>query len=221
MEMHHKTPKLTIVDPRGLTIRSVDYGRTVENVPAEARINRIAYDAAGRAVQQWDPRLWALSQEEPLTPANLATAFSLSGNTLFTDSVDAGWQLNLPGLGHEILSGWDSRGTRREVEYDDLLRPVAVFEQGTTEPRRSVERMTYGGPDQGDQNQCGQLTRHDDPAGTVLFEAFSITGQCVKQVRHFTLDPVAPDWPELEADRQRLLEPGEGGCLDMEFRPAG
>jgi insecticidal toxin complex protein TccC len=219
MGMHHKTPKLTIVDPRGLTIRSVDYWRTVENVPAEARINRIAYDAAGRAVKQWDPRLWALSQAEPLAPANLTTAFSLSGNALLTDSVDAGWQLALPGLGHEVLSRWDSRGTRREVEYDGLLRPVAVIEQGTAEPRRSIERMTYGGPDQGDQNQCGQLIRHDDPAGTVLFEAFSITGQCVRQVRHFTLDPVAPDWPELEADRERLLEPGEGALSTWRFGP--
>jgi RHS repeat-associated protein len=221
MGMHHKTPKLTIVDPRGLTIRSVDYWRTVENVPAEARINRIAYDAAGRAVKQWDPRLWALSQAEPLAPANLTTAFSLSGNALLTDSVDAGWQLALPGLGHEVLSRWDSRGTRREVEYDDLLRPVAVIEQGTAEPRRSIERMTYGGPDHGDQNQCGQLIRHDDPAGTVLFEAFSITGQCVKQVRHFTLDPVAPDWPELEADRERLLEPGDGASSTWRFGPQG
>ncbi|TPG75958.1 RHS repeat domain-containing protein, partial [Pseudomonas mandelii] len=143
----------------------------------------------------------------------------LSGNALFTDSVDAGWQLTLPGLGNEVLLGWDSRGTGRKVEYDDLLRPVVVFEQGVAEPRRAVERMAYGGPDHGVRNQCGQLIRHDDPAGTVLFEAFSITGQCVKQVRHFTLDPVAPDWPQLEVDRQRLLEPGEGAASTWSFGP--
>ena len=214
MGMHHKTPKLSVVDPRGLTIRTVDYWRAVENLPTEARINRTAHDAAGHPIKQWDPRLWALQDEDPLTPANSTTVHSLSGHALCTVSVDAGLQLNLPGLGDEILLEWDSRGTRREVEYDDLLRPVAVFEQG-----RSAERMTYGGPDQGDQNQCGQLIRHDDPAGTVLFEAFSITGQCVRQVRHFTLDPVAPDWPELEADRERLLEPGDGASSTWRFGP--
>ncbi len=219
--MHHKTPKLSAVDPRGLTIRTVDYWRAVENLPTEARINRTAHDAAGHPIKQWDPRLWALQAEDPLTPANSTTVHSLSGHALCTVSVDAGLQLNLPGLGDEILLAWDSRGTQREVEYDDLLRPVAVFEQGETEPRRCVERMTYGGPDQGDQNQCGQLIRHDDPAGTVLFEAFSITGQCVKQVRHFTLDPVAPDWPELEADRERLLEPGDGASSTWRFGPQG
>ncbi|WP_223486313.1 RHS repeat-associated core domain-containing protein [Pseudomonas sp. A-RE-19] len=221
MGMHHKTPRLSVVDPRGLVIRSVDYWRAVEKDPVQARINRTAHDAAGRPVKQWDPRLWALQDEDPLTPAHSTTVHSLSGNALCTVSVDAGLQLSLPGLGDEILLAWDSRGTRREVEYDDLLRPVAVFEQGAAEPRRSVERMTYGGPDHGEQNQCGQLIRHDDPAGTVLFEAFSITGQCVKQVRHFTLDPVAPDWPELEADRQRLLEPGAGAVSTWRFGPLG
>ncbi|MBV7497155.1 RHS repeat protein [Pseudomonas sp. PDM24] len=221
MGMHHKTPKLSVVDPRGLTIRTVDYWRAVENLPTEARINRTAHDAAGHPIKQWDPRLWALQVEDPLTPPNSTTVHSLSGRALCTVSVDAGLQLSLPGLGDEILLAWDSRGTRREVEYDELLRPVAVFEQGATEARRSVERMTYGGPDQGDQNQCGQLIRHDDPAGTVLFEAFSITGQCVRQVRHFTLDPVAPDWPELEADRERLLEPGDGASSTWRFGPQG
>ncbi|MHC8409673.1 RHS repeat domain-containing protein [Pseudomonas sp. Hz4] len=219
MGMHHKTPRLSVVEPRGLPIRSVDYWREVEGVPTQARINRILHNAAGLAVKLWDPRFWAMKQEELMTPANLTTVFSLSGNALLTDSVDGGWQLNLPGLGHEVLLGWDSRGARREVEYDDLLRPVSVFEQGGTEPGRCVERMAYGGPDHGDHNQCGQLIRHDDPAGTVLFEAFSITGQCVKQVRHFTLDPVTPDWPALEADRQRLLEPGDGAASTWRFGP--
>jgi insecticidal toxin complex protein TccC len=219
MGMHHKTPGLSVVDPRGLPIRSVDYWRDVEGDPTQARINRTFYDAAGRAVEQWDPRLWALPKEDPLRRANLTTVFSLAGDALFTDSVDAGWQLTLPGLGNEVLLGWDSRGTRREVEYDDLLRPVAVFEQVETEPRRAVERMAYGGPDHGVQNQCGQLIRHDDPAGTVLFESFSITGQCVKQIRHFTLEPVAPDWPALEANRQRLLELGEGAISTWNFGP--
>ncbi|MDI3271039.1 RHS repeat-associated core domain-containing protein [Pseudomonas sp. AL03] len=190
MGMHHKTPRLSVVDPRGLPIRSVDYWREVEGVPTQARINRTFHDVAGRAVEQWDPRLWALKQEEPLAPANLMTVFSLSGNALCIDSVDAGWQLNLPGLGSEVLLSWDSRGTHREIEYDDLLRPGAVFEQGANEPRRCVERMEYGSPHQGsqEQNQYGQLIRHDDPAGKLNFTAFSITGNCIEQTRLFEGD---------------------------------
>jgi insecticidal toxin complex protein TccC len=219
--MHHKTPQLSVVDPRGLLIRSVDYCRNVETGAAQVRINRTSHNAAGHAVKQWDPRLWGLQEQEPLAPANLVTVHSLSGDALRTISVDAGWRLKLPGLGHEMLQGWDGRDTHREIFYDALLRPVSVFEQGRAEPRRCVERMTYGGPDQGLRNQCCQLIRHDDPAGTVLFESFSVIGQCLEHVRHFTQDPVAPDWPEAEADRQRLLEPGVGAISTWRYGPLG
>ncbi|WPN57085.1 RHS repeat-associated core domain-containing protein [Pseudomonas sp. P9_31] len=223
MGMHHKTPTLTVVDPRGLSIRSVDYWRAVDNLPTEARISRTVHDGAGRAVKQWDPRLWALQVGDSQAPANLTTVYSLSGNALRTDSVDAGTQINLYGLADEVLLGRDSRETCREVEYDDLLRPVAVFEQGAAQPRRCVERFEYGCPGQGNQdhNQYGQLIRHDDPAGSVLFDAFAISGQCVENTRHFTLDPVTPDWPELINDRQRLLEPGLGATSAWRFGPLG
>jgi len=223
MEMHHKTPTLRIFDPRGLSIRLVDYWRAIENLPAEVRINRTAHNGAGRAVKQWDPRLWALQEGDPLTPPNLITVYSLSGNALRTDSVDAGTQITLRGLADEVLSDWDSRETRREVEYDDLLRPVAVFEQGAVEPRRCVERFAYGYPGQGHQdlNQYGKLIRHDDPAGSVLFDSFAISGEGIENTRHFTLEPVTPDWPESIDDRRRLLEPGTGATSKWRFGPLG
>jgi insecticidal toxin complex protein TccC len=219
--MHYKTPRLSVVDPRELPIRSIDYWRAVEGEPTLARINRTLRNAAGHCAKQWDPRLWLLQDQDPLAPANLVTVHSLSGEALRTISVDAGWRLSLPGLGHEILHGWDGRDTQREIFYDALLRPVSVFEQGRAEPRRCVERMTYGGPDQDLRNLCGQLIRHDDPAGTVLFESFSVIGQCLEQIRHFTLDLVAPDWPEAEAERQRLLEPGAGANSTWRYGPQG
>ncbi|MBN3864913.1 RHS repeat protein [Pseudomonas frederiksbergensis] len=223
MGLHSKTPRLSVVDPRGLSIRSVDYWRAIENQPAEARINRTVHDGAGRAVKQWDPRLWALQVGDPLAPANLTTVYSLPGNVLRTDSVDAGTQINLHGLADEVVLGWDSRETRREVEYDDSLRAVAVFEQGASEPRHCVERFTYGRPGLGDptRNQYGQLIRHDDPAGTMLFPSFAITDNSLEQIRHFTLDPVTPDWPESIDDRQRLLEPGTGAISRWRFGPLG
>jgi len=223
MGVHHKTPRLTVTDPRGLTVRSVDYWRAVESAAPEARLNRTLFDAAGRAVKQWDPRLWRLQAEDPQAPANLWTVYSLSGTSLRAVSVDAGTRISLHGLVDEVLQEWDSRGTQREVTYDPLLRPVSVFEQGPTQPRHCVERMTYGKPGEGQQthNQYGQMIRHDDPAGTLLFEAFSITGQCVENVRHFTQDLAAPDWPEPGADCQPLLEPGEGATSRWRFGALG
>ncbi|AHL35810.1 toxin [Pseudomonas brassicacearum] len=221
MGMDHRTPQLVAFDSRGLVVCSVDYYRSIERGPAQRRVNRNLFDAAGRGIKQWDPRLWALQQDDASAPASLSTIYSLSDAALHTVSVDAGIQIGLPGLANEGLRGWDGRGMQREVAYDDSLRPVAVFEQGAGQPRRCVERMRYGYPGQGDRdhNQHGQLIRHDDPAGTVLSESFSLTGRSLAQQRRFTLDAANPDWPELEADREPLLEPGDGFLTTWRLGP--
>lgn len=221
--MHHKTPKVFVFDPRGLVIRSVDYWREVEGASAQARINRTLHNAAGVAVKQWDSRLWRLQQQDPMTPANLTTVHSLAGHPVCTVSVDAGSQISLFGLASQMLQGWDSRGTRREIHYDDLLRPVAVFEHVATQPPQCTERIEYARPDHGNRtlNHYGQLIRQDSPGGTVLFEMFAITGQCTRHVQHFTLAAVAPDWPEPIADRQKWLEPGEGAISTSRYGPSG
>ncbi|WP_230735562.1 RHS repeat domain-containing protein [Pseudomonas fitomaticsae] len=212
MSLHINTPRMSVFDSRGLLVRTVDYCRTVEGAPVEPRINRTLRDPAGNAVKQWDPRLWLLQAGDPLTPANLTQVFALDATVIRSDSVDAGAQIELKGLAAQTLFSWDSRQTQREIKHDNLLRPVAIFEQGAGESRRCVERLTYGHPGSGDQsrNQFGQLIRHDHPAGSVLFNAFAIIGPCTEDTRHFTLDPLTPDWPELEADRPQLLEPGAG-----------
>ncbi|TWC33020.1 RHS repeat-associated protein [Pseudomonas sp. SJZ078] len=223
MNMDHGTPRLIVVDPRFLPVRSVDYCCALEREPAQSLVNRSLFDMAGRVVKQWDPRLWALQQEDAATPANLSTVYTLSGDVLFTNSVDAGWQLGLPGLASESLQGWDGRSMQREVTFDDLLRPVAVFEQGSGQRRTCVERMQYGAPGQGLQafNQYGQLIRHDDPAGTLLLESFALSGQSLTLSRRFCLDGAMPDWPASEADRESLLEPGDGALSTWRLGPLG
>ncbi|AOE62085.1 RHS repeat-associated core domain-containing protein [Pseudomonas corrugata] len=223
MSMDHGTPRLIAVDPRFLPVRSVDYCRTLEREPAQSRVNRSLFDLAGRAVKQWDPRLWALQQDDGATPANLSTVYALSGAVLLANSVDAGRQLDLPGLARESLRGWDGRGTQRDVAFDDLLRPVAVFEHAGGQPRTCVERMQYGAPSHGLQafNQYGQLMRHDDPAGTLSLESFALTGQSLALSRRFSLDGVMPDWPASEADRESLLEPGDGALSTWRLGPLG
>lgn len=223
MGVDHRTPTLTVSDPRRLAVRSVGYCRSLEGSAALPRINRSLFDVAGRAVKQWDPRLWTLQQTDESAPASLSAIHSLSGTLLHTDSVDAGIQIGLPGLAAESLLGWDARGTQQETLYDDLLRPVAVFEQGASQPRRCTERMTYGYPGQDNQdlNLYGQLIRHDDPAGTLLLVSFALAGENLVQDRRFILDAAPADWPELDADREFLLEPGDGAVSTWRVGPLG
>ncbi|WP_426237011.1 RHS repeat domain-containing protein [Pseudomonas sp. TWP3-2] len=221
--MHFNTPKLTVVDPRGLPIRSVDYWRAIEGAAVEPRVERTCHDAAGRPVQRWDARLWALQAGDPATPPNQQTVYSLDAAALCTVSVDAGAQFSLYGLGGELRSGFDSRETVVEIQYDPSLRPVAVLEQGVGQPRGCVERFTYGAPGVGDQqrNQYGQLIDHYDTAGQMRFDAFALGGQCTENTRRYTLDPRLLDWPQLPAERERLLEAPPGATTQWRYGALG
>ncbi|MFL7966363.1 hypothetical protein ACEI36_29510, partial [Pseudomonas kielensis] len=79
------------------------------------------------------------------TPANLSNRYSLSGKVLGSMSVDAGERISLFGDADQLVETWDSRETERRVEYDDLLRPLAVYEQGKGEAARCTERYEYVG----------------------------------------------------------------------------
>lgn len=223
MGIHSNTPTLAVSDPRGLNIATVNYWRAEDTQTSATRIERTLRDAGGRAVKQWDARLWALQATDPQAPASLRAVHGLNDRLLRSDSTDAGTHVQLHGLAGEMLFGWDGRGTLREIEYDDLLRPVAVFEAGIGVPHHCAERFTYGRPGAGDPlcNQLGELIRHDDPAGSVLFAQFAITGPCSENTRHFSAELVAPDWPEAVADRQKLLEPGVGATTQWRFAPQG
>lgn len=207
------TPRLSAVDGRGLPVRQVAYWR--EAVETEARITRQLHDAAGRLRAQRDPR--------QLTPANLTTLYSLSGQVLSTSSVDAGWRVSLLGEAHQSVLNRDGRGTERRMEYDKLIRPLALFEQAVDGEPLCTERFGYGSsePAFATRNQCGQLIRHDDPAGTQLFEQFGLSGGVMQQTRHFLRALDSPDWPEPLPDRDVLLETDAGATSRSVFNALG
>jgi len=222
--IHTHTPTLTVIDPRGLAVRSVAYCRSVEMVEPEERVNRSTYDAMGRLIEQWDPRLWALSADDDGTPANLTHRYSLSGKVLSSISVDAGKRVSLFGDGDQLVQTWDSRSSERRVEYDDLLRPLAIFEQGDGEAARCTERYEYAdaGADFAAHNQCGQLIRHDDPAGTQTLDEYALTGGVLEQTQRFLSGLEIPDWPHGWLERDALLEPSEQAATSaMHFNPLG
>lgn len=123
MNAHHHaaTPTLSVIDPRALTVRSIGYCRHPDSPEIDPRITRQRFDAAGRLIESWDPRLWG-SAPKP----NLTTRYGLNGQLLLTDSVDAGWQLSLPDQMGLPCSFWDARGSQRHTEFDDRQRPVTV-----------------------------------------------------------------------------------------------
>jgi len=219
LSVHRHTPTLTAIDPRGLAVCGVGFWRDIDGVSPQARVNRTVHDWAGRAIAQWDPRLFL----DASAPANLQTIYALSGAVLSTDSVDAGWRVTLLGEAGQSVHAWDGRGSQRWLQYDAQLRLISVFEQAMDGEALCAERLSYGasGPTFAERNQCGQLIRHDDPAGTQRFTEFGLHGAVLEQTRHFLTDLTLPDWPESIADRELLLEPGEGATSRSHFNAAG
>lgn len=207
--MHAHTPSLKVFGPRGNTVRGVAYCRDGVDEPAQTRINRQHIDPAGRQTSRWDPRLWARVEAGAPSPASLSNTLDLAGKVVCSEGVDAGWWIVCYGAAGQLLERWDGRGARLRRQYDDLLRPFAVFEKaagGGSE--QCAERFTYAGASEEDarRNRCGQRVRRDDPAGSLWHEAFGLSGQPLSEKRKFCVALTAPDWPEVEADREALLQ---------------
>lgn len=213
--LNSNTPILAVVDARRLLVRMVNYCRTQIDDAAEMRVDCQLHDAGGRAVKQWDPRLWALAESDAETPANQSTVRSLSGQDLASSNVDAGWRVNLVNDSGQTICRWDGRKNQSRFEYDLLLRPVAVFEQVHGESERCVERLRYAGTEASASNLCGQLMRHDDPAGSLHIHEASLQGAVLRQSQHFLALATAPDWPKSVAQCDALLEPG-GGAVTLQ-----
>ncbi|WP_346655442.1 RHS repeat-associated core domain-containing protein [Pseudomonas sp. SWRI111] len=192
------TPTLSVIDPRALAIRSVAYCRHPDKPDIDARITRQVFDNAGRQVASWDPRLWGVAPKP-----NLTTSYALSGQALFTDSVDAGWQVRLLNEAGSVCSDWDARGSQSHRQYDDLQRPLALTEQAHEGQSCVVERWTYGSAtdDCAQHNQCGRPIRHDDPAGNRHFNDYGLGGAVLVESRRFLIELETPDWP-IEPDRR-------------------
>lgn len=169
-------------------MRVVDYHRAAASDTVQAQVNHTAHDPQGRANDLRDPRLFL----EASSPANLSMTHSLSGAVLCSVSVDAGLRLRLFGEDGQPVHDWDGRGARRLMHYDAQRRLTTLFEQAQGGEAVCAERLSYAANDQAaaDHNQCGRLILHDDPAGTLHFIHYALTGSVLAHRRHFTDAPL-------------------------------
>ncbi|AZE95631.1 Putative insecticidal toxin complex [Pseudomonas orientalis] len=208
--LHRHTPSLAAIDPRGLIVRNIGYHRSSAEVEAQARIHRQVFGSTGLMIEQWDPRLLQLSHSQPDTAPNQRTIYSLGGQALRTDSVDAGWRLTLMGEAGQLLEEWDGRGAHQAHHYDQYLRLIAVFEQATNDRQAlCVERLAYASSsnEEAARNRCGRVVRHDDGGGSLFHEVYGLHAQVAQQTRRFRQAGAASDWPQPDAQRELRLEP--------------
>lgn len=206
--LHRHTPSLSALDPKGACIRTVAYHRVrAEDAPV-ARITCQVFGSTGFLQQQWDPRLQALHATDADVEPTISHRYSVSGQVLRVDSVDAGWRVSLLGCAGQPVQHWDARGGLQRYEYDHLLRPIAVFEQAHNDPsERCVEYLTYAAmtPEHAALNRSGRLLRHEDPAGCAYHDHYGLNGAVTGQSRRFLTAHTPVDWPVQESARALLL----------------
>jgi insecticidal toxin complex protein TccC len=200
--VHRHTPKLAVVDARGLPVASIAYCRTSsDETCAETRLSRETFDAAGRSVANWDPRLGS----GPTPVASLTQIHGLAGQPLLTVSVDAGWQLSLQGEALQVQQSWDGQGNTTRFEYDSMSRPLIVEENNLC-----VERFDYAmaTAETSVRNQRGRLIRHVDTAGARVVADYNLSGAPITESRRFLTALDHPGWPADEGQQNTLLEQG-------------
>ncbi|MGL6241876.1 RHS repeat-associated core domain-containing protein [Pseudomonas sp.] len=218
VNLHRHTPTLNVIDGRGLALREVRYLCNEAIKTPEARITRFQQDISGQTVEHY-----SLAAPVGLSTTDSRQVSSLSGATLLVDSIDAGWRLTFFGEAGQVLDMWDPRGSHWQTDYDNQLRPIAIHEESAEQSRQVIERFTYAASstDDAKTNRCGRMIRHDDPAGSVLFSGYALTGKLLNQTRHLLKDQQAAHWPEDLDGRKELLESGTGHTTVWRYAPTG
>ncbi|HIH1547963.1 TPA: RHS repeat protein, partial [Salmonella enterica] len=186
--LYSKTPTVTVLDNRSLTVRDIAYHRHPgsPDVTTE-RITRHQYDACGFLMQSTDPRL----AESGL--ANFTWLTDLAGSVLRSQGTDNGTTANLndtagrpfisvsnistAGDGTEDLS----QAVTRTWQYEDASlpgRPLSVTEQAAGDAARITERFVWAGNTDAEKalNLAGACVSHYDTAGLMQTDSIALTG---------------------------------------------
>ncbi|TCW52921.1 insecticidal toxin complex protein TccC [Bacillus thuringiensis] len=180
------TPTISVIDNRGLQVRTLEYNRVIDGDPIDEYITGNTYTLLGNLDSSMDPRLFSQYQNNSSILPNMRYSTSLKDNVLCTESVDAGRKTQLFDIEGRLTWFMDANHTQTTMEYDVIGRPIAVLEkqEGIGIPKYR-ERFIYGESEIDAQanNLCGQLVRHYDTAGRSEIKSFSIFGMPLYQSR--------------------------------------
>lgn len=188
------TPTVTVVDARGLPVRTIRYNRTLDTDLPDECITRQTFTPPGWQATRLDARLGDAWQADPATPPNFRYACSLSGRVLQVCSQDAG---DLHAL-YDIEGGirLHQHGSRRLEQAFDLLHRRVTIRESTDGIDRISERLRYADRDApAGSNLHGRVWQQYTPAGMIQMPAYGLTGQPLLSQQQFLLDAVVDsDW---------------------------
>uniref|UniRef100_UPI0015836CB5 RHS repeat protein n=1 Tax=Candidatus Williamhamiltonella defendens TaxID=138072 RepID=UPI0015836CB5 len=198
--IHAHTPAVTVLDNRGLTVRTIGYHRHPETPDVtDERITRHQFDARGHLVTSIDPRLFARQQHDKTVKPNVSYLTNLTGDVIRTESPDAGITVSLSDIARRPHWSKNAVGALQTWQYEaDTLpgRLLSVTEQPQGESARITERVVYAGHNENEkaQNLAGQAVRHYDTAGLTQTDSLALTGTPLAVTRQLLPEGTPADW---------------------------
>ncbi|WP_100103758.1 RHS repeat domain-containing protein [Candidatus Williamhamiltonella defendens] len=198
--IHAHTPEVTVLDNRGLTVRTIGYHRHPETPDVtEERITRHQFDARGHLVTSIDPRLFARQQHDKTVKPNVSYLTNLTGDVIRTESPDAGITVSLSDIARRPHWSKNAVGALQTWQYEaDTLpgRLLSVTEQPQGESARITERVVYAGHNENEKahNLAGQAVRHYDTAGLTQTDSLALTGTPLAVTRQLLPEGTPADW---------------------------
>ena len=138
----------------------------------------------------------------------MSSRFDLSGNEIYSHSMDAGERWGLNNVAGNPIRGWNSREYQLRYVYDALQRPIRVFMGQGEEGEILTELMVYGEnhPNATALNLRGQVFQGYDSSGVVTSEGYDFKGNPLSTQRQITREyRQTMDWSAL-ANETEVLE---------------
>jgi insecticidal toxin complex protein TccC len=195
------TPSVTVLDNRGLSVRSIEYHRHPDTLTTtNERITRQQYNPGGFLSRSADPRLQATGL------ANFTYITDLAGNVLCAQGVDNGTTVSLNdvagrpfiAVSNVGVTGDKSEAVTHTWQYEAASlagRPLSVTVQVTGKTARIAERFVYAGNSAAEKklNLAGLCISHYDTAGQEQTDAIALTGVPQSVTRRLLKDADNPD----------------------------
>ena len=195
---HDSTPTTAHLDHLGRVFLTVQHNGFGSPDPIEFE-TRVKLDVQGNPLEIIDARQAAMQTPEPAQ----TDVYGMLGQSLETDSHDAGERKALTDIVGNPLRAFDERGFISRAEYDELLRPTHSWVTTPTSPpvEMLVSRVLYGEdlttPDA--KNHRGRVYRVYDTAGELTNNEFDFKGNLLKQTRKLATEyETTQDWVALE-----------------------
>jgi YD repeat-containing protein len=182
--IHASTPLVDHFDPLGrkfLTIQDNRFMYGNGSPPTEAfYATQVDYDIQSNLKRQFDSLGRQVSND----------AFSVSKQLINPSSMESGQRWLLPDISGALRYRWDDRGYRFRHLFDELKRPVQIFQSLDSGSEILLENLVYGESEANPEtnNNRGQVVKAYDQAGTIITDLHDFKGNILTQTRTLASD---------------------------------